>query len=137
MVLLVALVGGCRLPENALDGPLAVPLRITATPDSIEVDAPAWYAPQTVVYLCSAEPPSLPEPGPNRVGWTPGASCHDYGRFAAPDGLSVSLPLAALSEAEQPAFDAAVDWYLLLVKVEGERIVAAIRTRLSPPGRAT
>jgi hypothetical protein len=35
-----ALVGGCRLPENALDGPLALPLRVTATPEAIEIDAP-------------------------------------------------------------------------------------------------
>ena len=89
--LLAALVGGCRLPSSALDGPLAVPLRIDATADAVQVDAPSWFAPETVIYLCSTEPPELPEPGPDRVGWTPGASCHDYGKVAAPNGLNSSV----------------------------------------------
>lgn len=85
------------------------------------VDAPGWFAPETVTYLCSTEPPPLPEPGPDRDGWTPGAPCHDSGRSAAPDGLTSTLPLDALSEAERPIFDAAADWYLLLIEVEGTR----------------
>lgn len=76
-LLLVALVAGCRLPSSALDGPLAVPLRITAT-----------------------------------------------------------LPLDALTEMERPAFDAAADWYLLLVEVEGARATAAIRSSFSAPIRS-
>ena len=130
------LVAGCRLPSNALDGPLAVPLRITATPAAVEVDAPGWFAPDTIVYLCSTEPPALPEPGPDREGWTPGPTCHDFGRVAAPDGLKATLPLDALTEAERPAFDAASDWYLLLVKVEGTRVTAAIRSSFSAPRRS-
>lgn len=130
-----ALVGGCRLPSSALDGPLAVPLRIEATADAVQVDAPGWFAPETVIYLCPTEPPELPEPGPDRDGWTPGASCHDYGKVAAPDGLEVSLPVDALSDAERPAFEAATDWYLLIVKVEGTRATAAIRSSFSAPIR--
>jgi hypothetical protein len=129
----VALAAGCRLPSSALDGPLAVPLRIEATPDAVQVDAPGWYAAETDIYLCPTEPPELPEPGPERDGWTPGASCHDFGTFAAPDGLTASLPLEALTDAERPAFEAAVDWYLLVVKVDGDRAIAAIRSSFSAP----
>ena len=133
--LLIGLVGGCRLPSDALDGPLAVPLRITATAAAVEVDAPGWFAADTAVYLCPTEPPALPEPGPDREGWSPGSVCHDYGRFAAPDGLSATLPLDALSEADRPAFDAANNWYLLIVKVEGARAMAAIHSSFSAPSR--
>lgn len=135
-LLLVALVAGCRLPSSALDGPLAVPLRITATPAAVQVDAPSWFAPETVVYLCSIEPPALPEPGPDREGWTPGTTCHDYGRMATPDGLKTTLPLEVLTKAERPAFEAAADWYLLLVQVEGTRATAAIRSSFSAPIRS-
>lgn len=135
LLLLAAVVGGCRLPSSALDGPLAVPLRIEATADAVQVDAPGWFAPESAIYLCSTEPPELPEPGPDRDGWTPGASCHDYGTVAAPDGLKVTLPVDALTDAEQPAFEAAADWYLLIVKVEGVRATAAIHSSFSAPAR--
>lgn len=127
------LVAGCRLPENALDGPLAVPLRITTTPDAVEVDAPTWYATDTVVYLCPTEPPSLPEPGPERVGWTPGSSCHDFGHHDATDGLETTLRLDALNQPERPAFEAAKNWFLLLLEVEGDRVTAAIHSSFTAP----
>lgn len=135
VLIAATLVAGCRLPSSALDGPLAVPLRIETTADSIEVDAPTWFAQETVIYLCPTDPPELPEPGPDREGWTPGSSCHDYGAVAAPDGLKASLPVAALTDAERPAFEAAPDWHLLLVKVDGTRATAAIRSRFSAPPR--
>jgi hypothetical protein len=129
------IVTGCRIPENALDGPLAVPLRITTTPETIEVDAPAWYAAETALYVCPAEPPALPEPGPARVGWTPGAACHDFGRVSAADGLRAVLALDDLSEAEQRTFAAVDDWYLFVVKLEGDRASAAISSSFSSPIR--
>jgi len=134
-ILAMLAAGGCRLPENALDGPLAIPLRISVTADAIEVDAPAWYAAVTALYVCPAEPPGLPEPGPGRVGWTPGSSCHDFGRVAADDGLRARLPLDDLTEAERPAFDAVEDWYLLAVKIEGDRATTAIHSSFSAPIR--
>jgi hypothetical protein len=136
LTIAAALIGGCRLPSNALDGPLAVPLRITATSDVIEVDAPGWFASDTVVYLCPTEPPALPEPGPQRDGWTPGVSCHDYGHFAAADGLKGTLSLEALTDAERPSFDDASDWYLLVVGIEGARVTTAIHSRFSAPIRS-
>ena len=135
IALVAALVGECRLPSSALDGPLAVPLRIEATATEVHVDAPTWFAAVTAIYLCPTEPPELPEPGPDREGWTPGTSCHDYGKVAAPDGLIVSLPVDALTEAERPAFNAAGNWYLLLVKVDGVRATAAIRSSFPAPSR--
>lgn len=136
IVIAAALVAGCRLPSSALDGPLAVPLRIEVTADTVQVDAPGWFAPENVVYLCATEPPELPEPGPDRDGWTPGASCHDYGKVSAPDGLEVSLRIDALTDAERPAFEAAPDWHLLIVKVDGTRATAAIRSSFSAPPRS-
>jgi len=136
LAIAVAVVGGCRLPSNALDGPLAVPLRITATTAAIEVDAPGWFASDTVIYLCPTEPPALPEPGPSRDGWTPGSSCHDYGHFAAADGLKGTLPLDALTDVERRSFDDASDWYLLVVGIEGARVRAAIHSRFSAPIRS-
>jgi hypothetical protein len=134
---LVALVlAGCRIPENALDGPLAIPLRIAATERSIELDAPTWYAAETSIYLCPSDPPSLPEPGPGRSLWTPGGGCHDYGRVSAPNGLKATLDVGDLTEDERPTFEAADEWHVLLVKVEGDRATAAIKSAFASPIRA-
>jgi hypothetical protein len=129
-------VGGCRIPENALDGPLAIPLRITATPETVEVDAPTWYAAKTAIYLCSTEPPPLPEPGPERIGWTPGTACHDFGEVGSPDGLRTTLPLEQLSDEDLAPFIDAKDWFVLLVKIEGDRAAAAIHSSFPGPIRA-
>ena len=137
IVLLAALaVAGCRLPENALDGPLAVPLRITATAEKIDVEAPSWYADETAIFICPSVPPSLPAPGPGRDGWTPGGSCHDFGRVRSPDGLATTLELDTMTNEELAPFVDARDWFLLLVAVEGDRATAAIQSSFPGPIRA-
>jgi len=105
------------------------------TGDAIEVDAPTWYAAQTAMYLCTSEPPPLPEPGPDRVGWTPMGPCHDFGQVAAEDGLHVTQSLDVLTEADRQALEAADDWYLLIVKLEGDRATAAAHSSFASPIR--
>ena len=130
---LVALVSGCTLSPVALDGPIAVNLHIRASADMVEVDAPGWFAPTSSIYICAAEPPPLPEPGPERDGWTPGPGCHAYGTHPSKDGLAVDLPLADLGARERPAFAAASDWTLLLLSVEGDRVTSAVRSQFRRP----
>lgn len=129
-----AVVGGCVLEGPALDGPIAVNLHVRTTSSSVEVDAPGWYADRTIIYLCHAEPPLLPEPGPERVGWRPDDRCHDVGTVASPDGLVASLPLTELAGEPWPDFAAAEDWYLFLVEIDAEdRVVSAVRSRFGAP----
>lgn len=133
-LVLVALVGaGCALSNGGLDGPIGVNMHVSTTPTSVEVDAPGWFADMTRVYLCPVDPPFLPEPGPARVGWTPGPSCHDYGSRPSGDGLTASLPLADLSDADRAMFTTADDWYLLLLELDGDRVSTAVRSRFAAP----
>ena len=130
----VGLVGGaCVLDPAALDGPIAVNLHVSATPTTVEVDAPGWFAKATGVYVCAAAPPFLPEPGPERIGWTPGDGCHDFGVRPSEDGLIASLPLSELTTEQRATFAAATDWYLYLLKLDGERVDSAVRSRFSAP----
>lgn len=48
----------------------------------------------------------------------------------------MTLPVEALTAAERPAFEAATDWQLLIVKVDGARAVAAIRSSFAAPRRS-
>ena len=132
----VALVaGGCVLGPASLDGPLAVELHIDPSSTDIAVDAPTWYAPASDIYLCPADPPPLPEPGPARVGWTPGHGCHAFPRATSGEhGLDVDLRLDELADAERATFAAAPDWYLLIAAVESDdRVTSAIRSRFGRP----
>lgn len=128
-----ALVAACRLPDNALDGPIAVPLRVVADARSVDVDAPTWFAPQTAIYLCTAAPDALPEPGPARVGWRPVPACRGFGRQPSVEGLRVVLDLAALPDDSRGEFGSADTWCVLLVKLDGERVTAAIHTSFRRP----
>jgi hypothetical protein len=133
LAVMAAMLAGCRLAPDILDGGLATELRVYATPTTIEVDAPGWFADVSAVFLCPTDPPRLPEPGPDRVGWTPGGECHDFGRFPSSDGLKVSLSRADLLATGSSAFSSAPDWTLLLLDVEGERVVGAIRSSFNAP----
>jgi hypothetical protein len=134
-VLLAAVtLAGCEIEGPALDGPIAVNLHVRTTSSSVEVDAPGWFADQTIVYLCHAEPPLLPEPGPERVGWRPDDRCHDYGTVPSEAGLEISLPLDALAGDPWTDFAAAAEWYLFLVEVDtSDRVLSAIRSRFKAP----
>lgn len=133
LMTLVTLVSGCTLAPVALDGPIAVNLHIATTTDQVRVDAPGWFAPISSIYLCAAQPPPLPEPGPERDGWTPGPGCHAYGTHPSRDGLTVDLPLVDLDARERPVFAAAPDWILLLLSVEGDRVTSAVRSQFRRP----
>jgi len=136
VLLIAAAVGGCALTSTTLDGPMAVPLRVTTTPTTIEVDAPGWFADLSAIYLCPTEPPALPEAAADRVGWTPGDACHDYGRFPSPDGLEVQLSLSDLTGPAGAALAASDQWYLLLLDLDGDRVSSAIRSAFAPPVRS-
>lgn len=133
MIASAVVVGGCRVDGALLDAPGAVNMHVWPTPTSVEVDAPGWLAETSAVYLCASEPPTLPDAAADRVGWTPGGDCHDFGRHASPDGLTISLPLTGLQGAPWPAFQAAEDWYLLLLDLDGDRVSNAVRSRFHAP----
>lgn len=127
------LLTACRLPDNALDGPIAVPLRVVADARSVDVDAPTWFAAETAIYLCTTVPDALPEPGPARVGWQPSPACRWFGREPSVEGLRVVLDLATLSGDSRGDFRSADTWSVLLVKLEGERAIAATHTSFRRP----
>lgn len=129
----VAALGGCMAVPGSFDGPIAVSMHIRTTPTTVELDAPGWFADTSAVYLCAAAPPVLPEAAADRVGWTPGGECHDFGRHSSRDGLTISLPLSAMQGETWPAFEAAEDWYLLLLDLDGERVSSAVRSRFPAP----
>ncbi|HYH92183.1 MAG TPA: hypothetical protein VD763_03405 [Candidatus Saccharimonadales bacterium] len=129
--LLVA--AACSLPPGALDAPYPVQFHLDATARTVHIDAPGWLADESAVFLCPGEPPPLPEPGPERVGWLPGRPCHDFGRFASANGLVADLSLADLGPAERATFAAAPDWYAYLLDLDGETVTSATRSRFSIP----
>lgn len=131
-VLALALTG-CLAVPGAIDGPIAVDMHVATTPTSVEVDAPGWFAEVSRVFLCPALPPPLPDAAADRIGWTPGPACHDYGRHPSPGGLTVSLPLADLTGTAREAFAVSGEWYLVILEMDGDRVPSAVRTAFGPP----
>ena len=130
--LTAVIAGGC-VGESSLDFGTPVVLHVWATPTTVEVDAPGWLTAVSSVYLCFAAPPRLPSDSASRVDWTPGEACQDFGSYESPDGFKSSIPLAMLDPGRRAAFEAAGDWYLLLVALDGDRATSAISSRFHAP----
>jgi hypothetical protein len=132
-----ALIAGGCVGGSSLDFGTPVNLHISTTPTSVELDAPGWFANVAAVYLCPSEPARLPDSPADRVDWTPGAACEFMGSYPSRDGLTLSLPLSGLKPERRPAFDAAADWYLVLMNLDGNRVGSAISSRFHAPPRAS
>lgn len=135
MGLAVALLvlSGCAGGTSTLDGALPVPLRISTTPTTVDIDAPTWSAAESAIYLCPAAPPPLPDSTADRRGWAPGGDCHDFGRHPTRDGLAVSLPVADLAGPDGAAFASAADWYVMVLALDGDLVTSAMRSRFHAP----
>jgi hypothetical protein len=128
-------VTGCAGGTSTLDGALPVPLRVSTTTTTVELDAPTWSAPVSAIYLCPAAPPPLPDSTADRQGWAPGGDCHDFGRHPSRDGLAISLPIADLAAPDGAAFTTATDWYVMVLALEGDLVTSAMRSRFHAPDR--
>jgi hypothetical protein len=133
----VALIAGGCVGGSSLDFGTPVNLHISTTPTSVELDAPGWFADVSAVYLCPAEPARLPDSPAERVDWTPGDACEFMGSYPSTDGLTLSLPLSGLKPERRPAFDAAADWFLVLMDLDGNRVGSAINSKFHAPPAAS
>ena len=75
----------------------------------------------------------MPPPGDARVGWSPGMACHDFGDVTSGDGLRETIQLDAVTGEVRSQLSAATDWYLLLVKRDGDRASDVLQTRFHAP----
>jgi hypothetical protein len=133
LVLLPLLLGGCVLGPGTLDGATPVNMHVWTTPTTVEIDAPGWTVDVSAVYLCATAPPRLPDASTDRIAWTPGGDCHDFGTHPSRDGLTVSLPLADLAGTAWPAFEASDEWYVLLLDLDGDLVSSAVRSQFHAP----
>ncbi|HEX7345623.1 MAG TPA: hypothetical protein VF253_02445 [Candidatus Limnocylindrales bacterium] len=130
---LTALIAGGCIGESSLEFGTPVNLHVWTTPTTVEVDAPGWLTTVSSIYLCFAAPPRLPSDGAERENWDPGGSCQDFGTYESPDGFRGSIPLTMLDPGKRPAFEAAADWYVLLVALDGGRATSTISSRFHAP----
>ena len=128
--------GGC-VGSSSLDFGTPVNLHISTTPTTVELDAPGWFADISAVSLCPSEPARPPDNAAERVDWTPGPTCEFMGSYPSRDGLTLSLPLSGLKPERRPAFDAAPDWWLVLMDLDGNRVGSAINSRFHAPAVAS
>jgi hypothetical protein len=128
---------GCGPLQSRMDDVLPVALRITTTPTTVEIDAPGWLADMSAIYVCANPPPALPDSTTDRRGWTPGGDCHDFGRHPSGDGLAVSLQIADMAGPKWSTFQAASDWHVLVLDLEGDLVTSAVRSQFHAPPLVT
>jgi hypothetical protein len=123
-------VAGCAQLEAADE--VTTPVHVDREADAIVVDAPAWFAPETLVVLCPEPPETVGDAfAPGRDTIELAETCHNYGRFASPTGLDARLELRALDVAARATFDQATDWWVVLIAVRGESAGAIFDTRVA------
>ena len=135
-VLGAALVAGGCINAPSLDFGTPVNLHVSTTPTSVELDAPGWLADISAVYLCPSQPAHLPDNAAERVDWTPGPDCEFMGSYPSRDGLKLSMPVSGIHSERRPKFDAAVDWYVVLLDLDGNRVGSAINSQFHAPSPA-
>jgi hypothetical protein len=129
----IMVVTGCSEGLGRMDDALPVALRITTTPTTVEIDAPGWLADVSEIYVCAKPPPTLPDSTTDRRGWRPGGDCHDFGRHPSGDGLAVSLQVADMAGPKWSTFEAASDWYVLVLDLDGDLVTSAVRSQFHAP----
>jgi hypothetical protein len=55
------------------------------------------------------------------------------GSYPGRDGLKLSMPLSGIQAERRPKFDAAADWYVVLLDLDGDRVSAAINSQFHAP----
>ena len=135
LALTAVVAGGC-IGESTLEFGTPVNLHVWTTPTTVEVDAPGWLTTVSSIYLCSEPPPRLPSDSASRTNWSPGDACQDFGTYESPDGFRGSIDTVLLDPARRPSFEAATDWYVLLVAIDGDRATSAISSRFHAPASA-
>jgi hypothetical protein len=130
------LIAGCANAPS-LDFGTPVNMHVSTTPTSVELDAPGWLADISAVYLCPSQPTRVPDNAAERVNWTPGRDCEFMGSYPSRDGLTMSLPLSGLKPERRPKFDAAADWWVVLLDLDGDRVSAAVNSQFHAPTTAS
>ena len=130
---LTALVATGCIGESSLEFGTPVNLHVWSTPTTVEIDAPGWMTMVSSVYLCFEPPPRLPADAAQRENWDPGDACQDFGSHESRDGFKGSIPLTMLDADRRPAFEAAADWYVLLVALNGASATSATSSRFHAP----
>ena len=128
-------VGGC-VNAPPLDFGSPVNMHVSTTPTSVELDAPGWLADISAVYLCPTEPARLPDNAADRVKWTPGPDCEFMGSYPSRDGLKLSMPVSGIHAERRPKFDAAPDWYVVLLDLDGDRVGSTVNSKFHAPSPA-
>ncbi len=130
VLITIIAVAACEQLEAA--GEVTTPVHVDREPTALRVEAPAWFAPETLVVLCPAAPETVGEAfAPGQATIQLADTCHDYGRFASATGLEVRLELGQLDRAALATFHAAPYWWVVLIGVNGQSAGAIFDTQVA------
>ncbi len=120
VVALAGVLGACA-QWDAVDDLPPFQLTLERRAETLSLDAPTWVSEQTLLVLCPTEPVTESRPLSPNENVQLDRQCVVYGRYPSPEGLEASLGLGQIDADRRPTFDAAVNWWLVMIGLTGER----------------
>lgn len=130
--LLVLSLVGCQAQLDAAAEPGDTQLIVGRDSTGLSLESPEWRPPETIVYLCPTAPTktfaTLADAGTISLS----ADCRSYGKLDTAQGLHTTLGFGALDASRRQRFEAAPQWYVVLVGVRDGNVDRVFRTSVKP-----
>lgn len=78
----------------------------------------AWNAPQSLIFLCPSKPSETQEGLADAGTLSLDPACQRYGPFETKSGIDHELGLGAIDAGQRATFDAAPEWWIVVIGVE-------------------
>jgi hypothetical protein len=132
ILLASAALAGCQAQIDAAGEPGDTQVLVSRSGTGLDVTAPEWRPPRTLVYLCPAAPTKtvagLVDAG--TISLAP--ECVTFGLVDTSRGLAVTLGYGTIDATRRPAFESAPDWHLVLIGIRDGAADRVFRTAISP-----
>lgn len=120
-------VGGCA-QFDAADDLGATQLIMGREPGFLTAQSSLWSAKKTLFVLCPSEPRETQEGLADAGTLHLDPACQSYGLLDTPNGIDVRLGLGDIDAGRRATFDAAPEWWIVMIGVEGNSPRGIYRT---------
>jgi len=127
LAVLAIAVAACAQFEAA-DDLGATQLIMGREPGALTAHSRAWSAKETLFVLCPTEPTETQEGLADAGTLHLDPSCQSYGLLETPNGIDLRLGLGDIDAGRRAAFDAAPEWWIVMIGVENDSPRGIYRT---------
>lgn len=127
LVAFAVVVAGCA-QFDAADDLGATQLVVGREAGALTAQSQSWSARQTIFVLCPTAPTETQDGLTDAGTLHLDPSCQSYGLLDTDGGIDLRLGLGDIDAGRRPAFDAAPEWWIVMIGVEGDSPRGIYRT---------